>query len=87
MTITLARYQDGVRMVHAELLAQPDGMTMTELYYKTKIARSSLQVILENNPLFYVDRWIVSKKSAPTRVWLINVTSNYENCPRPDNEE
>jgi len=84
MSISLERYRHGVREVHAELRLNSDGMTLTELCHKTKIARSTLQAILEDNPLFYVDRWVLGRNSSPARVWVLNVTSNFEDCPRPD---
>jgi len=84
MTITLERYRAGVCTVHAELSQHPDGMTLAELCATTKIARSSLKTMLEENPLFYVDRWVLGVNSVPARVWVLNVSSHFEDCPRPD---
>ena len=84
MSISLERYRHGVREVHAELMMHPDGRTLTEISYATKIARSSLQVILEDNPLFYVDRWVMGRNTAAARIWALNISSNFEDCPRPD---
>jgi hypothetical protein len=83
MSISLERYRNGVREVHAELMLHPDGATITQLSIATKIAKSSLQIILEENPLFYVDRWMLTGTGSHARVWALNVSSNYEDCPRP----
>lgn len=82
--ISLERYRKGIALIYETLQYAPDGMTAYQLHLATELPRSTVQIILEDNILFYVDRWEWSKRKSPTRIWVAAKIERFEDCPRPD---
>ena len=81
--ISLDRYKKCVRAVYMAL-KDSDGLTAYELEKETGYPRSTIRFALEDNLLFYVDRWKLSRKSCATQVWSVVEFVRYDDCPRPD---
>ena len=82
--ISLDRYKKCVRAVY-NVLKDSDGMTAYELEKETGYPRSTIRFALEDNLLFYVDRWKLSRKQYATQVWCAAEMKRYDDCPRPEN--
>jgi len=83
--ISLERFKEVNNAVFQALMTS-DGMTAYELEKMTGYPRSSIRFVLNDNPLFYVDRWKITRHQHETQVWCTNVTQQLEDCPRPDYE-
>ena len=83
--VSLDRYKRTVREVFNVLRQHPDGLTANELAKIMYIQRAVLNALLENNLLFYVDRWTVTRSKALCRVWMAAKLDNPGDCPPPDN--
>lgn len=81
--VSLERYKACVKAVHRALEGS-DGMTPYELEQMTGFARSTIKVVLQDNLLFYVDRWKMSRKNTPTQIWQAAEMKRYDDCPRPE---
>jgi len=82
--LSLDRYKTVVRRVFDLLSNVPEGMTTYEIYKASGYPRSSVVLALQDNLLFYVDRWALNKHSLPTRVWMAADLKRFDDCPRPD---
>ena len=82
--ISIERYKACVRAVYRALSASEDGMTAYELEQMTGYARSTVRFVLNDNLLFYVDRWKLSRKNCATQVWCAAEMKRYDDCPRPE---
>lgn len=83
--VSLDRYKRGVRQVHEALSQHPDGLTAWEIHKATGIERGMLHPILDDNLLFYVDRWQLAKTNKlPCKVWMAVPINNPGDCPKPD---
>ena len=85
MSISLDRYKRLCRSTYNALLSAPDGLTVYELKRITVSQRSALKYVLNDNPLFYVDRWThASRNRVLTQVWMAVPVDNPGDCPRPE---
>ena len=75
--ITLDRYRKCMRAIFDTLLSSDDGMTVYEIAKMTGYPRSTVGIVIEDNPLFYIDRW----KDGVTAVYMVN--HFIEDCPKP----
>jgi len=83
--ISLERYRNCVSALHKTLSDNPDGLTAYELEKLTGFPRSTIRFALPDNPLFYVDRWKITRKVNATQVWCAAEIKRYDDCPRPEN--
>lgn len=84
LPISLERYRECVSICFKILSESDDGLTAYELEKMTGFPRSTVQTALMSNPLFYVDRWKITRKIHPTKVWVAAEVTRYEDCPRPE---
>jgi len=84
--ISLERYRMCVRHIY-QALKDSDGMTAHELEKLTGFPRSTIMLALNDNLLFYVDRWKLTNRVCPTQVWMNSDVTQHEDCPRPDQLE
>jgi DNA-binding transcriptional regulator GbsR (MarR family) len=82
--ISLERYTKCVRAVFDTLSASDDGMTAYDIAKITGYPRSTVNIVVEDNLLFYVDRWKRSRVGVPTRIFMASKIERFEDCPRPD---
>ena len=85
--ISLDRYKRTMTALCDLLKQHPDGLTVQEMVKLLNSQKSVLCPVLENNPLFYVDRWTPTKTRYTTsisRVWMVVEFDNPGNCPPPD---
>jgi len=81
--ISIERYRNCVRAVY-NALKDSDGMTAYELSEMTGYPRSTVRFALDDNLLFYVDRWKITRGQHETQVWCAAEMKRFEDCPRPD---
>jgi len=81
--ISLERYRNCVSALY-NALKDSDGMTAYELEKLTGFPRSTIKYALPNNPLFYVDRWKITRKVNATQVWAAAEVKRFDDCPRPE---
>jgi len=81
--ISLERYRRCVNAIHSAMKST-DGMTVHDLHKTTGFAKSTIYAALAENPLFYVDRWQITRKIYMTQVWYTSAPERIENCPRPE---
>lgn len=82
--ISLERYRQCVNACFKTLSESEDGLTAYELEKLTGFPRSTIRYALPDNPLFYVDRWKITRKVNATQVWCASQVTRYDDCPRPE---
>ena len=81
--VSLERYKTAVRQVYFALASSEDGMTATQITKATGVPIGVVRTVLDHNLLFYVDRWVVGKNKANTKVWMAVNFNHPGNCPEP----
>lgn len=84
--ISLDRYRSGVARVFKLLQENPDGMNTYEIAKMTGLPRSTVYIILNDNHLFYVDRWRQARSGGYTQVWCASEVIRHDDCPQPEVE-
>ena len=85
--VSLDRYKRTVVALCDLLKQHPDGLIVQDMVRLLHSQKSVLCPVLEDNPLFYVDRWATTKTRYTTsicRVWMVVDFDNPGNCPPPD---
>jgi hypothetical protein len=84
--ISLERYRQGVSQVFDLLRSNSDGMNSYEIAKMTGLPRSTVYIILQDNPLFYVDRCRPARSGGYTQVWCAAEFERHEHCPQPEED-
>lgn len=85
--LSLERYRNGIRIVYNLLKEEPDGLTSYHIARITGLPRSTVYIILNDNPLFYIDRWEVARNKSMASIWVNAEINNPGDCPKPSIKE
>ena len=85
--LSLARYRNGVRIIYKLLEDESDGLTTYHISRLTGLPRSTVYIILQDNPLFYIDRWEVARNTSMAAIWVCAEVKNPGDCPQPTRKE
>lgn len=83
--ISLERYRNAVCEIYKLLEEHPDGLNTWAIHTLTGYPRSTIYIVLHDNPLFHVDRWELARNKSYTQIWCAAEMKRYEDCPMPEN--
>ena len=76
------RYKPKPPIIRAVLHAHSDGLSVSDIYWKTGIDAKVVRACLKKMADAYIDRWVLGRQQRPPEaIWC--VVHVPEDCPRP----
>jgi hypothetical protein len=83
-SLSLDRFRKGQQDIYKLLAETPDGLNVYEISKAVGIVPSTVRIILKDNVLFYVDRWVPARNKVPSKIWCAAEMKRYDDCPFPE---